>query len=271
MDVDVKKPIENPRLKMLLNEFSRQDETGRNASAEAVAEELAMNARLLAVINIDENNIEHKEDGTAVFKQDSKISFEMFKDTKGTDYLPVYTDWDELKKNENYKNIHVNTLILSFDDISAITADKAGTVVNPFSHNFVITPSNLVSMKRHKEYLTKGYTSNVVEKETTVQIGDPADYPTEMAEAIRQYAKTDKAIKAIWLKRMIRENEESYLLVVDFDGDRNAVFSSIASVATSHLHNGIPVDMVPLHDRFGQNAATGEPFYRRKRGLFDFI
>jgi hypothetical protein len=28
------------------------------------------------------------------------------------------------------------------------------------------------------------------------------------------------------------------------------------------------LDMVPYHDDFGQRAATGKPFYRRKMGLF---
>ena len=39
-------------------------------------------------------------------------------------------------------------------------------------------------MKRHKEVLTKGFSEEVVKKDTKVQIGDPADYPAEMAEAI---------------------------------------------------------------------------------------
>ncbi len=268
MNIDVNKPVENPRLKDLLKGFRSQEETKRISAAEAVAEELAMNAHLLAVIDIDEDGIEHREDGTAVFRKDSHISFEMFKDAKGTDYLPVYTDWDELRKNDRYRDLHVRTLILSFDDISAITANKAGTVINPFSDNFIITPENVVSMKKHKEYLTKGYTSNVIEKETTVQIGEPADYPKEMTEAIIRYAKTNRDIRSIWLKLMIRDDEKSYLLIIDFSGDKDAVFSSIADAAAPHLHNGIPIDMVPFTDKFGRDAATGSPFYRRKTGLF---
>jgi len=67
---------------------------------------------------------------------------------------------------------------------------------------------------------------------------------------------------------MVKENEKSYLLIVDFKGDRNSVFSAIANAAIPHIHNGMPVDMVPFTDKFGRDAATGEPFYRRKKGLF---
>lgn len=270
MKPDVNKPVENPKLKSLLNDFNRQAEEMRSSAAEAVAEELAMNAYLLAVIQVDESNVEHNSDGTAVFKKDSAISFEMFSNAEGTHYLPVYTDWNELRKNGKYKDIHVSTLIVSFDDISAITAGKAGAVINPFSDNFVITPQNIVHIRQHKDYLAKGYTENTVEEDTRVQIGEPADYPSEMVEAIRQYARTNKAVNAIWLKLMIRNNEKSYLLIVDYTGNRDAVFSSIAHAGNSHVHNGIPVDMVSYADSFGQNAASGEPFYRRRKGLFNW-
>ena len=145
---------------------------------------------------------------------------------------------------------------------------KAGTVINPFSDNFVIKPQNVVHIKQHKDYLKKGFTENRVEQETRVQIGEPADYPAEMAEAIRQYAKTNKAINAIWLKLMINKDEKSYLLIVDFTGDRDTVFSAIARAGSPHIHNGIPIDMVPFTDSFGKSAATGTPFYKRRKGLF---
>lgn len=268
MPVDVNKPVENPVLKALLNEYGNADQTQRNALAEKIAEETALRAHLLAVIHVNENDIEHHGDGTAVFRQNSSISFEMFKAADGTDFLPVYTDWEELRKYEKYKDIHINTLILSFDDIASITAGRAGAVIDPFSHNFVISPADIVHIKQHKDAVTKGYSENTVQKDTTVQIGEPADYPHEMAEAVRQYAKTDRSVKAVWLKLMIKENERSYLLIVDFDGDRDTVFSAIADTAVKHIHNGLPVDMVPYADSFGRKAASGKPIYKKKTGLF---
>ena len=268
MNTDVNKPVENPVLKALLSDYAAKDNTGKAAAAEAIAEELAEHAAVLAVIRPGEDGIADNGDGTAVFWQDSTVSFEMFRDADGTDYLPVFTDWDELKKNDRYRDMHVHALIITFDDISAITAGKAGAVINPFSDNFIITPQNVIHMKQHKDIVTKGYSAQVVEKDTTVQIGDPADVPEEMIEAIRRYAKTDRTIKAIWLKLMIKDGEKSWLLIVDFSGDKDKVFSSIARAATPHLRSGMFIDMVPLTDRFGQSAASGEPIYKRKRRLF---
>ncbi len=268
MSIDVNKPLENPNLSALLKKFNNCDDSKRQEQQEKIAEELAMNANLLAMVNLDEAKIEHKDDHTEAFKKGSYVSFAMFQAANEIAYLAVFTDWNEIYKNEEMKNTKVNTFILSFDDMAAITAGKAGIVINPFSDNFIITPENVVHIKQHKDNITRGYSEHVVEKETPVKIGEPSDYPTEMVEAIRSYAKTNKNIKSIWLKLMIKDNEQSYLLILDFKGDANTVFSAISRAATPHIHNGLPIDMVPFASEFGKNSAIGKPFYRRKKGLF---
>ncbi|MBR4164495.1 MAG: enhanced serine sensitivity protein SseB [Solobacterium sp.] len=268
MNIDVNKPVENPKLSTLLKEFSNADPSKCMELQEKIAEELAMHACLLAIVRMDENDVEHNEDHTAVFKKDTQISFVMLQDQNQINYLPVYTDWNEIGKNETYKNMHINTFILSFDDMASITSGKAGIAINPFSDNFIITPENVVHIKQHKDNILRGYSENTVEKDTPVQIGDPADYPVSMVESIKKYAKKEKDIHAIWLKLMIKDNEKSYLLIVDFTGDRHKVFSSIANAASSHNPRGLPIDMVSYADQFGQNAATGKPFYKKKKGLF---
>jgi len=269
MNIDINKPVENPKLSTLLKEFSIADQSKRMELQEKIAEELAMHAYLLAIVHMNENDVEHKEDHTAVFRKNAQISFVMLKDQNQKDYLPVYTDWNAIGKNEAYKDMHINTFILSFDDMASITSGKAGIAINPFSDNFIITPENVVHIKQHRDNILRGYSENTVEKDTKVQIGDPADYPASMVESIKQYAKKDKDVKAIWLKLMIKDNEKSYLLVVDFTGDRHKVFSSIANAASSHNQSGLPIDMVSYADQFGHDAATGQPFYKRKKGLFN--
>ena len=120
-----------------------------------------------------------------------------------------------------------------------------------------------------KDIRNNGAADIKVEKGTAIQLGVPADYPTEMVEAIREYAKGNSSIEAVWLKLMVQNNEQSYLLVVDSTGDRKAVWKGIADAAMPHRRNGLFIDFVPLDDSFGKQAATGEPIYRRRHGLFD--
>jgi len=270
MRPDVNKPVENPKLSSLFLELKNADDSRRPQIREAIAEEIALNAYLLAIIHMDESNSVHKDDGTLELKKGATIEFEMLK-AGDTFFMPVFTDWNELLKCEEYqkryKEYSLQTLIVSFDDMAAITAGQKGIAVNPFSDNFAIGPQDVMHIKNHKDLVTKGSTEVTMAKDTTVQIGDPANYPTEMVEAIKKYAKKNKAINAIWLKLMTRDGEQSHLAIVDFVGNRKAVFGVIAEAARPYF-NGMYLDMVPYADSFGQQAAKGEPFYRRKKGLF---
>lgn len=268
MTPDVSKPLENPKLRELFSRLGSAEPSQKQELCEAIAEEIALRAYLLAAVLMEDGAIESHGDGKAVFKKDTMISFPFLFAGDGTAFLPVYTDWEALRKCEAYRDGQVKTLVLSFDDMAAVTAGQKGIVVNPYSDNFVIRPENVVQMKQCKEAAEKGFFTQTVREKTTVKIGTPASYPTAMAEAICRFAVRTKAIRAMWLKLMERDGEKSYLVIVDFDGDQNPVFKGIGDAASPHLEPGMFVDMVSYAERFGRQAATGEPFYRRKKGLF---
>lgn len=94
-------------------------------------------------------------------------------------------------------------------------------------------------------------------------LAEPKNYPSDMVNAICCHAKNVKEINAIWLKLMIMNNEQSYLLIVDCNEDIKNIFDGIGHVGQQYLPDGMYIDMVPYNDPFGQQAATGEPFYRR--------
>ena len=72
MQPDINQPIENPKLKDLISDLRKADNAHFAAVNEAIAEEIAMNAFMLAVINTDGAGIENNNDGTATIK---KIQF----------------------------------------------------------------------------------------------------------------------------------------------------------------------------------------------------
>lgn len=269
MRPDVNKPVENPRLTALLAEHSKAEGAERARMAEEIAKEIALNAWLLAVIQMDpvpeENN---GQGGKMRLEKETTISFPLLTSADWKKYLPVFTDWNELRKWPQYANQQVRTMILSFDNIAASAAGKFGVVVNPFSDDFRISMENLARMKQMKDIRTKGAASINVPKGTTVRLGEPADYPTEMVEAIRKYASGIRSINAIWLRLMVRDDEASYLLVVDSPEAGEKLWKGIADAAMPYRKEKLFIDFISLDDSFGKQAATGEPVYQRERILF---
>ena len=266
----VETPVENPVLSALLADFAQADDQRKPELFEKIAEEIAMNARLLLVIRpFQGKRFEAHPKDKILPRKDGGTIIPMAVAKDGTAYLPVYTDWTELRKGKAYaKNKNVKTLVVSFDEITNIIGGKNGIiadgiVVNVSGDQLMISPGNVLSMKEHKEYLTTGHVRHVVQKDTKVTLGDPAEFPAEMAEAAAKYAQDHPEINAFWLKLMISEEDRSFLLVVDFTGDRQTLFNGLGDAAVPFLPKGYFLDMVSLGDSIGQQAATGEPYYKR--------
>ena len=267
----VEEPVENPRLTALLADFAQADDKKKPELFEQIAEEIAMNARLLLVIEpFKGKRFNANPRDKVLLQQGGGTIIPMAVTPSSTAYLPVYTDWTELRKGKRYaNNKDVKTLVVSFDEITNIIGGEKGiiadgVVVNLSSDQLMISPQNVLSMKEHKEYLNTGHVSHVVQKDTKVTLGEPAVFPAEMAEAAARYARSNPDINAFWLKLMTSGEEQSFLLVVDFTGDRKAVLDGLGDAATPYLPKGYFLDMIPYADSFGQQAATGEPYYKRQ-------
>lgn len=270
MDVDLNKPVENPKLKELLKQRAVTPQAEQVPLLNLIAEEFAMNANLLAVVDLSEASIEPKGEGKGEIKGGSNISFPMLGLKDGTAIQPFFTDWEELRKWETFKEGDVKTMVMSFEDVYSILANnKYNLVINPFGDALLLPFSMVEQFKSVKESMTATHIEqNIVKKDTKVMLGEPKDYPRQMTDAICKYAKNVKDINAIWLKLMMKDEEQSFLLVVDAKGDPRTYFQDIANAGIPYLPKGMYIDLVPITQEFGIKAATGEPFYKRKKGLF---
>lgn len=258
-EVDVNKPVVNPRLKGLLAERNHTTIEGLTGY---ILKELAVNANFLSVIMLSEEPT-GTGDGTAVFQKDSTMQFPMLTSADGHNFYPVFTDWAEIYKWENRPG--ERTMILTFDSYTPMvlegTAD--GIVINPFSDNLVLDKKLMEHLRTQKDINTKGVSKQKVKKDTQVLLGEPKEYPTEMIAAVKDYLRMESNVRTAWLRLMVKpeEGEQSYLVVVDCTGDEHDIFDNIARAARPHM-NGMYVDMVSFRQDFGKKAAQGaEPFY----------
>ena len=265
MGVDVNKPVENPYLKELLAKRKTTPQEDQMKLLNQIAHEMATNAHFLAVVHIDKSSIDQKDDGTAVFNKGSEISFVLLGMPDGSGPVqPVFTDWEELRKMDDGKDGNTDGLILDLDDIySLVSRDKTPIVINPFGDALLFTFDMLDQIKKVKDANTAGVQHQVVQKDTKVMLGNPKEYPQQMVDSIKRYAENEIEINALWLKLMVKDGEQSFLIIVDAIGDPRSCFPDIANSAMPFIPKGMNIDFVPYDSEFGKSAATGEPFFKR--------
>ena len=249
--VDVTKPIVNPRLSEALAALHRENTP---ANQDRALRELMTQAHLLAPVVLT------PAPPPAVSGQIQLISSQ-----EGRPFFPAFTNWGELRKLCGPRD--QQTLVLTFDDYASMLqrdSRAAGFVVDPFGDSLTLDRETVARLARQKAEGTPPV-RQVIQKDTRVMLGDPAESPERMVEAICSAARELPAVKALYLRLMVREGEmePSYLVVVDQEGEQDAVFSAIAGAARPWLE-GKTVDLVPRSSRFGQDASKGvSPFYDR--------
>ena len=159
---DINRPIENPVLKELMKQVLICKNT--NAPREQAIEtfnkmtgEMVMNAYFLVVAEIDKSSLEPTPEGGAVFTKDTHFSFPGLKHPDGSFMQPVFTDWEELRKWEPFKEGDVD-IVMSFDDVFAVISGKHDNlIVNPFGNDVIIFPYDMLAQfKRRKDSINNG-------------------------------------------------------------------------------------------------------------------
>ena len=256
--VDVNKPLENSALVAAIEALQRAP----NAETEKVFFEELRQAHFLLVLHKALNHDEPDADGKFTLKEKSTISFPMLSPPNSAPIFFGFTDWPALCTWRNEPNQH--TMILSFDDVAAMVLrenfDCAGFLVNASSHDFFL-PRNIIA---HVSGRANSYT---VQKETTVTLGEPKEYPHALVDAVKVQLKQMREVKRAWLRLMVKDGEQSFLIILEHSGEKGAVSQMVGKAASPHLDKGMFVDIVTTDQEFGANAVKDiMPFY--KRGLF---
>ena len=261
--IDINKPVTNPDLVKAINDsYPNQIDKQKRIVLEATK------AHLLAPVLISpepEGDINVNE---RVVKKDTTISFNYLEDTNNQKYFIAFTDWNALRKWRNIEK--QQTLVVTFDDLSSMVLNSnnghAGFVINPYGEDIVFRRPLLEALKEEQNKPIIGNACEyVVKKDTRVMLGQPKVFPQDLVDAITRYLENQKMVRAAYFMQMLREEELSYLLIVDFSGNKKVLFGGISKSVQGYL-NGMNIDMMPLETGFAQEAIRNvKPFYVRKR------
>lgn len=256
--MDVNKPVENPKLIAAIDALRQNP----NTETEGVFFECLKEANFLIILHDRLVHDEPDEEGKFTLKEETKISFPMLSDADGNPLHFGFTDWPSVYAWRDEPD--QQTLILPFSDLAYLIlkgkADSTGFLVNASTQNFFI-PRNIISQVSG---IGDTYT---VKKDTEVLLGEPNEYPHALVDAVKKQLKQIRDVKQAWLLLMIKDEEQSFLIILDHTGDRDDISQKVGNAAVPHLPDGKYVDIVTTEQDFGANAVQGkEPFY--KRGLF---
>ena len=202
-----------------------------------------------------------------VLKRNTKIRFHMIENTQLQYFYLAFTDLDELKKWNPSANQH--SIILTFDEYASMIlqdgSDTEGFIINFGGTVLTMTRDMIVSLKKVSD---ERKIADAAEKdeagEIMVKLMRPRIYPMALLRAVCEFLKTQKCVQAAYMQLMLKEEQESYLLIIDYTGDSKSVYTGILSAAAPYL-DGIQLNMAPYHSVFGRKAAADiEPFYRKK-------
>ncbi|MGG6313640.1 enhanced serine sensitivity protein SseB [Paenibacillus macerans] len=271
-------PVTNPGLQRAMIHFFQYlhaptgDKEAKQRELNALEAQMldeVLQARYLLPMQLKESDPSPAdEQGVKTLKQGTVIQFGVLNAEDDSAWLPAFTDWPEFEKV--YDKTAWSSNIAAYDDLLAVSGNMSGVVINCRGIPLRIDEKNQAMIEAYRQERSRQPDAEtvqevVVPKETRILLGIPKVYPEAMIEAVKTYMKTQKAVKEAYLRQMAREQETSYLLIVDLDGSREEIFNGIAAAASPHL-NGMPLDLVDAKDGdWAGEVRSLKPFYKKKR------
>ena len=237
--INIHENTENQRLKDLLKKMYKDN----NPKLEnEILEEIIMKVNFLSYINSNENETNF-----------GNINFNVLTTDDNKIYLPAFTDLEESSKWGIPSNM--DTITLNFDNYVEIILENEnikGLVINPFGDSYILSREWLKELKDMKKERLK-VNEVRIEANSKILIDEPKHYPTMMMEEIKNCCNSLGNINKAWL------------LVLDFEGDKNYIFSKISQAARNYLGN-MYLDMLPYEDDFARNSVQNhKAFYSKNK------
>jgi hypothetical protein len=177
--------------------------------------------------------------------------------------IPIFTSERRLREfittQESFAQLKGQALF------TMLAAQKTEAILNPgASYGKLFTPEEIRSLADGTYFGPKQW---VVQKETQVLIGTPAEYPAKLIEALQKYFRTNPRVKKAYYAQihMPESGEPPHLILsLDVEGEYRQVVTSLNEVILGAVENGKIVDMVQfgkgtLDDYFAQQ----QPFYKK--------
>lgn len=212
----------------------------------------------LIVLTIGHDN---SQEGYRTLEKDTKIQFVTFENGK----IPVFTSTNRIF-DKGVINEEVPFIALKGQSLFSLT--KGATfILNPYSdYGKELVPNEIENLLDGSIFDQNN--EMTIEKETEVQIGQPANYPTDFVNALKILFNKKDTIKAAYLAsiKMDKTEELPHLIIaIDIEEDMSSITNEAGPIAEKFIKNEI-VDFIQIDNKGGISdylIRKTIPFYKR--------
>jgi|SRR5690625_2534156 len=208
------------------------------------------------------------DEGETVLRKDTNVAIIKWQDEDGNPVIPFFTSLLTLQRSIEQEQPYLALMARDFFELT----QGSNLVLNPSSpYGKEFYPQEIATL------LKSGTNSEpehrLIEKETQVLLGQPADYPSEMISAITRLLSKHANVKAAYLASMNQPDvmpSKSLVVGIEGDGKIEEVIREVGAVAADTRPRELPVDLIQVQP---SEAGLSEymlnstkPFYERSWG-----
>ncbi len=162
----------------------------------------------------------------------------------GEDWLPIFSSLTRLQQYLQSKAVYVQLHARDFFEITR----GANVLLNPgLDYGKEFTVAEIERMLDGSIFHAgQSYT---IDKETQILIGQPAEYPTELVNALSRLFRQHSHVRAAYLAHFFnpdRDERPHTLIGIDASGDWEAIVGDAGMVAKQVIAGNEIVDFVPI-------------------------
>ena len=202
-------------------------------------------------------------DGVQTLEKDTNINIVSLQDGK----IPVFTSTRKIFDKGIIKE-EVPFLEMKGEDLFNL-AKGATFVLNPYSdYGKELLPNEIESIL-NGTVLTDSHKKIVVEKETQIQIGQPANYPTDIINSLKILFAGKPTVKKAYLGWIFNPSSGEpphYIFALDIDGDTQSITNEAGFTAKQFLKPDDIIDFIQIDNKGGLSdyfVKQTKPFYER--------
>ena len=202
-------------------------------------------------------------EGNQTSQKDTSVSIVSYPDGK----IPVFTSTDRIFDKGIIKE-QVEYMQMRGENLFGL-AKGATFLLNPYSDYGKELLTNEIESLLNGTILTDTAKTLTIEKETEVQIGQPAKYPTEIVNSLKKLFSERQNVKAAYLGWIFNPDSGEpphYIFALDVDGDLQNLTQEAGFTAKQFLEQNEFVDFIKIDKNGGISnyfLKQTTPFYKR--------